>query len=156
MNKSVTDDTMSRLWVINICNSDIMNKSVPSDTMSRLWVINICNSDIMNKSVTDDTMSRLCVINICYRWHNRLCMINLLQVDIMNTSVPGDIMSRLWVINTGNSDRDYTIFNTVDVIVCMPTHTGSLSLQSHQKDFCQVCTQFWLGQNLRVGTKPST
>ena len=61
---------------------------------------------------------------------------------IMNTSVTDDIMSRLWVMNTGNSDTDYIIFNIVNVIFCMPTHTGFLSLQSHQKDFCQVCTEF--------------
>ena len=114
-----------------------MNTSVPGDIMNTS-----VPGDIMNTSVPGGIMNTSVPVGIMNTSVPGGIMNTSVPGDIMNTSVPGDIMSRLWVINTGNSDRDYTIFNTVDVIICMPTHTGSLSLQSHQKDVCQVYTQF--------------
>ena len=40
-----------------------------------------------------------------------------------------------------NSDMDYRIFNMHMWSFCMHIHTGDLSLYSHPKDFCRVCTE---------------
>ena len=40
-----------------------------------------------------------------------------------------------------NSDMGYRIFNLLMWSLCMHIHTGDLSLLSHPKDFCTVCTE---------------